>query len=47
MINGNLISSDNSTNMLSPLLQEKHGYTVKPVCNDHLYNEIYYLWFIQ
>ena len=21
--------------------------TVKPVCNDHLYNEIYYLWFIQ
>ena len=24
------------------------GYsTVKPVCNDHLYNKIYYLWFIQ
>ena len=22
-------------------------HTVKPVCNDHLYNEIYYLWFIQ
>ena len=21
--------------------------TVKPVCNEHLYNEIYYLWFIQ
>ena len=21
--------------------------TVKPVSNDHLYNEIYYLWFIQ
>ena len=20
--------------------------TVKPVCNDHLYNKIYYLWFI-
>ena len=20
---------------------------MKPVCNDHLYNEIYYLWFIQ
>ena len=20
--------------------------TVKPVCNDHLYNEIHYLWFI-
>ena len=24
-----------------------HSYTVKPVCNDHLYNKIYYLWFIQ
>ena len=22
-------------------------YTVKPVCNDHLYNKIYGLWFIQ
>ena len=22
------------------------GCTVKPVCNDHLYNKIYYLWFI-
>ena len=22
-------------------------YTVKPVCNDHLYNKIYYLRFIQ
>ena len=21
--------------------------TVKPVCNDHLSNKIYYLWFIQ
>ena len=21
--------------------------TVKPVCNDHLYNEIYYMWLIQ
>ena len=21
--------------------------TVKPVCNDHLYNKISYLWFIQ
>ena len=21
--------------------------TVKPVCNDHLFNKIYYLWFIQ
>ena len=21
--------------------------TVKPVCNDHLYNKIYHLWFTQ
>ena len=21
--------------------------TMKPICNDHLYNKIYYLWFIQ
>ena len=21
--------------------------TVKPVCNDHLYDKIHYLWFIQ
>ena len=21
--------------------------TVKPVCNDHFYDKIYYLWFIQ
>ena len=25
----------------------KHDGTVKPACNDHLYNKIYYLWFIQ
>ena len=24
-----------------------HQYTVKPVFNDHLYDQIYYLWFIQ
>ena len=23
------------------------SHTVKPICNDHLYNKIYYLWFIQ
>ena len=22
-------------------------YTVKPVCNDHLSNKMYYLWLIQ
>ena len=27
----------------------RHGtdYTMKPVCNDYLYDKIYYLWFIQ
>ena len=25
----------------------KFDYTVKPVCNDHLYNKMNYLWFIQ
>ena len=24
-----------------------HGSTVKPVCNDYLYDKIYYLWLIQ
>ena len=24
-----------------------HLSTVEPVCNDHLYDKIYYLWFIQ
>ena len=27
--------------------QQEELYTVKPVCNDHLYNKIYYLLFIQ
>ena len=27
--------------------QVSHDNTVNPVCNDHLYNKIYYLWFIQ
>ena len=26
---------------------EQHTDTVKPVCNDHLYNKIYYLCLIQ
>ena len=29
------------------VLQAFYNTTVKPVCNDHLYSEIYYLWFIQ
>ena len=28
------------------MMQQNYG-TVKPVCNDHLWNKIYYLWFIQ
>ena len=26
---------------------KENGGTVKPVCNDQLYNKMYYLWFIQ
>ena len=29
------------------LIWRPHNDTVKPVCNDHLYNKMYYLWFIQ
>ena len=29
------------------LLRYDVYYTMKPVCNDHLYNGIYYRWFIQ
>ena len=28
-------------------LGDEYTYTVKPVCNDHLSNKIYYMWFIQ
>ena len=31
-----------------PMLAEfGDANTVKPVCNDHLLNKVYYLWFIQ
>ena len=30
-----------------PVTHAVHLYTVKPVCNDHLFNNIYYLWLIQ
>ena len=34
--------------MVNCLIHVYHAAcTVKPVFNDHLYNEIYYLWFIQ
>ena len=29
------------------IFQVKNHCTVKPVCNDHPFNKIYYLWFIQ
>ena len=28
------------------MTQDTGAYTVKPVCNDRLYNEIYHMWFI-
>ena len=36
-----------SENIGRNYLYALYAYTVKPVFNDHLYNEIYYLWFIQ
>ena len=30
-----------------PIYSIMRAGTVKPVCNDHLYNKIYYLWLIQ
>ena len=29
------------------VVHDRQHSTVKPVCSDHLYNKIYYLWFIQ
>ena len=29
------------------IFEKKHKNTMIPVCNEHLYNKIYYLWFIQ
>ena len=40
--NSSHLPRSSQANILWPLL-----ITVKPVCNDHLYNEIYFLWFIQ
>ena len=34
------------TNLISKR-NYRYRDTVKPICNDHLYNKIYYLWFIQ
>ena len=48
-INGKLISSRISpkTHYFVDKKNSIRAYTVKPVCNDHLYTKIYYLWFIQ
>ena len=32
---------------LSHMAADWNSYAVKPVCNDHFYNDIYYLWLIQ
>ena len=32
---------------MAQLFDLSDAYTVKPVCNDHLYKEMYHLWFIQ
>ena len=46
-----LIDTDHLTHkqpeMHCRTLSHLSTYTVKPVCNDHLYNKMYYLWFIQ
>ena len=53
------VSNDNNKDVQSIIYQELvkrdrvlnvtiwPPYTVKPVYNDHLWNKIYYLWFIQ
>ena len=35
-----------STSHIKRFIVKDSLYTVKPVCNDHLYNEIYYMWFM-
>ena len=35
------------TNEFTSEVHSPKWSTVKPLCNDHLYNNIYYLWFIQ
>ena len=44
-ISGNIQIAFHSKSSVE-ITEEFHG-TVKPVCNDHLYNKIYCLWFIQ
>ena len=39
------VCTGNSESALEPY--DSAACTVKPVYNDHLYNKIYYLWFIQ
>ena len=41
------VCSVNKTSLGHATLPAITATTVKHVCNDHLYNTIYYLWFIQ
>ena len=40
---GHNVLSEGSVSKVTP----RYTDTVKPVCNDHLSDKIYYLWFIQ
>ena len=35
-----------STRHIKRFIAKNSLYTVNPVCNDRLYNEIYYMWFM-
>ena len=37
----------NLTQELDFMTKTAKSFTVKPICNDHLYNKGYYVWFIQ
>ena len=46
------ILSNIAINVARPMVgdlayDESYSNTVKPVSNDHIYDKIYYLWFIQ
>ena len=51
-IHENAITKVQLKKLLQNVILSRFGWvnlwiTVKPVCNDHLYNKIYYLWFFQ
>ena len=41
------LHKEHISSTLHPYYNPVYNDTVEPVCNDHLYNKIYYLWFIQ